>query len=221
MQKKIFVLFIMSIILCSNNGFSQSLNGHEYVDLGLPSGTKWAKCNIGAKTPESYGDLFAWGETKTKANYGGQGYCFNGEVSSTLKKYSSETTVKHGEKPDNLLVLEAVDDAATANWGEGWRMPTDADFGELLSNCTATWTTQNEIKGYIFTGPNGNSIFLPAAGWCSTDNVIDRGSSGCYWSKSLNRENVFRAYNLEFSSNNCKLNDSGRSDGISVRPVCN
>lgn len=220
MQKKIFVLFIMSIILCSNNGFSQSLNGHEYVDLGLPSGTKWAKCNIGAKTPESYGDLFAWGETKTKANYGGQGYCFNGE-SSTLKKYSSETTVKHGEKPDNLLVLEAVDDAATANWGEGWRMPTDADFGELLSNCTATWTTQNEIKGYIFTGPNGNSIFLPAAGWCSTDNVIDRGSSGCYWSKSLNRENVFRAYNLEFSSNNCKLNDSGRSDGISVRPVCN
>lgn len=228
MNKLVIVVAILSLPVIfaiggSDKLFAQSgkLNGYEYVDLGLPSGTKWATCNIGAKTPESYGNLFAWGETKSKSSFGGLTYSLNDEVSATLKKYSTETTVKHGEKPDSLHVLEDVDDAAAANWGKGWRMPTDVDFAELLSNCTATWTEQNGVSGYMFTGSNGNSIFLPAAGWCSTDNIIDRGSNGCYWCKNLNVENVFRAYNLEFSSGSCKVNDSRRSDGISVRPVCN
>ena len=176
-------------------------NGYEYVDLGLPSGLKWATCNVGASSPEEYGDYFAWGETSPKA------------------EYTWENSVTHGEQMSDISG-NAQYDAATANWGGSWRMPTEAEQQELRINCTWTWewNTQNNVNGYRVTGPNGNSIFLPTAGcriWSSLDNV---GSYGYYWSSTPNEYNS-EAWNLYFSSGWHTIDHGYRCDGMSVRPV--
>ena len=123
-----------------------SIAGHDYVDLGLPSGTKWATCNVGATAPHEYGNYYAWGETTTKSTY------------------SSENSRTHGVSMNDISGNPTYD-AARANWGGTWRMPTEAEMEELKDNCTWTWTTQNGVNGCTITGPNGNSLFLPAAGY--------------------------------------------------------
>ena len=198
-----------------------SLNAHEYVDLGLPSGTKWATCNVGANSPEDYGDYFAWGETSTKNTYSWATYSLCNGSQNTLTKYCNNSSYGNNGFTDALTTLEASDDAATANWGSAWRMPTKEEFDELKNNCTVTWTTQNGVNGRLFTGPNGNSIFLPAAGYRYYSELILAGSSGNYWSSSLYTGNPDNAWNLYFSSGNY-LMSSGyyRYFGQSVRPVC-
>lgn len=158
------------------------------VDLGLPSGTLWADRNVGAASPEDYGDYFAWGETTKKSNYIWQTQkYFEGQDGPypQLSKYNTRS--KYGSV-DNKTTLERADDAATANWGSGWCMPTRQQFQELKDNCTWTWTTRNGKNGYEVKGKNGNSIFLPAAGFREGTDLYNAGSVGNYWSSSLYTE---------------------------------
>ena len=198
-------------------------NGHEWVDLGLPSGIKWATCNVGAITPEGYGDYFAWGETSPKSNYTLETYKFrtSGDSYKNVKFSKYNTKRSHG-KVDNKTTLEISDDAARVNWGGNWRMPTYNEWDELKNNCTWTWATQNGVGGYKVTSrTNGNSIFLPAAGDRSGASVYYVGSFGCYWSSSLLESDPSYAYDLlYFSSGDVDRNVSYRYDGRTVRAVC-
>lgn len=164
--------------------FTTDLENHEYVDLGLPSGTLWATCNVGANTPEDYGDYFAWGETQPKDIYcwSTYQYCNGGE--NTLTKYCNNSTYGYNGFADDLITLLPEDDAATANWGANWHMPTNEEWEELINNTICTWiTTQYGVDGRLFTASNGNSLFLPAAG--VFDGVELCGPGGSCWSSSL------------------------------------
>ena len=191
-------------------------NGHGYVDLGLPSGTRWATCNVGSDTPEGYGNYYAWGETTTKTNYDWSTYRYCNGSDTTLTKYCFDARYGNNGFTDTLITLEASDDAATANWGADWRMPTETDLQELLDNCTSNWTTQNGVSGCLFTGQNGNSIFLPAAGYNGSG-----GSSGYYWSSSLYTNSTTRGRVLYVASSLYYMVTDLRYYGQSVRPVCN
>lgn len=197
------------------------LNGHDYVDLGLPSGTLWSTCNVGADSPEGYGDYFAWGETSSKSNYNWNTYSWCNGSSSTLTKYCNNSSYGYNGFTDNLLTLDASDDAATANWGSAWRMPTYDELNELMTNCTITWTTQNGVNGQLFTGTNGNSIFLPAAGDHNNSSLNSDGYGGRYWSSSIDENHPYYAWYLRFASDyDCYMYDYGqRYSGHSVRPV--
>ena len=201
----------------SNNSGTE--NGHEYVDLGLS--VKWATCNVGASTPEGYGYYFAWGETQTKSTYNESTYKWcNGNGSyDTLTKYNTNSS--YGTV-DNKTTLDLSDDAARANWGGSWRMPTSAEQDELRSNCTWTWTSQNGVNGYKVTSKsNGNSIFLPAAGYRNGSSLNHAGSYGNYWSSSLCTGSPIQAYDLYFNSSYVGWYFTiFRDPGFSVRPVC-
>ncbi len=201
-----------------NTGGGGGTGDHAYVDLGLPSGLLWATCNVGADSPEDYGDYFAWGETETKSTYNWSTYkwCNNSDWPYDFTKYNTESD--YGTV-DNKTVLEMSDDAAHVNWGGGWRMPTKAEMQELKDNCPSEWTTQNGVNGRKFTGPNGESIFLPAAGYYSGGSLNDAGSDGCYWSSSLGTGSPYYAYNLYFRGA-VDMNSYSRYCGLSVRPVC-
>ena len=191
-------------------------NGHEYVDLGLS--VKWATCNVGASTPEEYGDYFAWGETSTKSSYDWSTYKHCNGSATSFTKYNNSSS--YGTV-DNKTTLELSDDAARANWGGAWRMPTDAEQTELREQCTWTWTSQNGVNGYKVTSKsNGNSIFLPAAGYRGGSSLNLAGSYGCCWSSSLSTRYPFYACSVYFNSSNVDRGDSLRCDGRSVRPVC-
>ena len=186
-------------------------SAYEFVDLGLPSGTLWATCNVGATNPEDYGDYFAWGETTTKDSYIWGTYQHLNQGGGGLNKYWAG---------DNLTTLEACDDAATANWGNAWRMPTKTEMEELKNNCTIIWTTHNGVNGCSFTGPNGNSIFMPAAGFYSQQNgLIGAGGFAYYWSSSLYTDYTHFAWVLCIGSDGSDLIDESRDCGSSVRPV--
>ena len=193
---------------------------HEYVDLGLPSGIKWATCNVGANSPEEYGDYFAWGETEPQTTYSLSTYKYCNGSYDTMTKYC--TSSSYGTV-DNKTVLELEDDAAYVNWGGNWRMPTRAERDELrdTNNCTWTWTTQNGVNGYKVTSVvNGNSIFLPAAGCCYNGSLNNAGSGGYYWSSSLDTSLSDRAYAVFFYSSDVNWYSYGRDTGRSVRAVC-
>jgi hypothetical protein len=165
-------------------------NGHEYVDLGLS--VKWATMNVGATSPEEYGDYFAWGETKPKSDYNWGTYKWCDGDYNNMTKYCSHS--KFGIV-DNKIVLDREDDAAHVNWGGAWRMPSKAELDELIENCTWSWTTQNGVDGYTVTSKtNGNSIFLPAAG--DKNGNVQHNGYGFYWSSSAAtyREQVSALY---------------------------
>ena len=231
--KKVFaaVMLLTAVIFATgcgkdddsnNNGGSDNgggTNSHKYVDLGLPSGTLWATCNVGATTSEDYGDYFAWGETQQKTTYNWSTYKYANGYSDQLTKYCSQSIYGYNGFTDNLTVLLPVDDAATANWGNGWCMPTADQWRELRDNTSIAWTTQNGVNGRLFTASNGNSLFLPAAG-CRWDDELDVvGSDGYYWSSTLYTDYPGNAWNFSFYSDNYDMNDSGRRLGRSVRPV--
>jgi hypothetical protein len=200
---------------CTVTVSSTNLNGHTAVDLGLS--VKWATCNVGASSPEGYGNYYAWGETSTKSDYSWSTYRWCNGSYNTLTKYNVSSS--YGAV-DNKTVLEMSDDAARANWGGSWRMPTDAEWTELRTNCTWTWTTQGGKNGYKVTSKtNGNSIFLPAAGSRGDARLYDAGSHGYYWSSSLETDNPDRAWRVDFGSGYVGMYLSYRCNGRSVRPV--
>ncbi|MBO6025590.1 MAG: hypothetical protein J6P83_12170 [Bacteroidales bacterium] len=193
--------------------------GHTYVDLGLPSGLLWATCNLGAETPEDYGDYFAWGETQPKSDYSWGTYQYCMGSNNTLTKYCNNASYGYNGFTDNLTTLQPSDDAATANWGSDWRMPTKEEWQELYQNTTHTWTTQNGVYGRLFTASNGNSLFLPAAGSRHGASLDDAGTGGYFWSSSLLTENPGSAWYLGFGSGYCFMHNYDRDYGRSVRPV--
>lgn len=190
---------------------------NKYVDLGLPSGTKWAKCNVGASTPEEYGDYFAWGETEPKDNYGWSTYKWYDESTDQLTKYCTDA---YYGTVDNKTTLEPEDDAATVNWGDDWRIPTQEEWKELLENCTWTWTTENGVNGYIVISSNGNKIFLPAAGMYEGSSNNLASTYGFYRSSSLLKAMTFD-YVIYFDGNIVTEAGEYSCEGLSVRPVLN
>ncbi len=218
-------------------------NGHEYVDLGLPSGTLWATCNVGATTPEEYGDHFAWGEIKPKTYYNWENEgeykwgVYNPEDKIIKNEYEPiyvddggtiiELAVELAEDDyianygmikynatDGKTVLDLADDAAHANWGGAWRMPTKEEIDELREHCCWIWSE----KGYKVVGEGGKYIFLPAAGYRTGDSWHNNaGSCGNYWSSSLDTSDS--AYELSFESDRHSWIYLYRCIGSSVRPV--
>ena len=185
--------------------------GLEAVDLGLS--VKWATCNVGANSPEEYGDYFAWGEISPKDEYRIQTYQY-------WTDYDGDGSWDSGEYAElGDIAGNPQYDAATANWGGAWRMPTRLEQYELLNNCTWEWTILNGVKGQRVTGPNGNSIFLPAAGFRSGTSSSFVGSCGYYWSSTRHADYEYNAYYLYFNSAEYRLSFGDRSDGQSVRPV--
>ena len=196
-----------------------NFDDHPYVDLGLPSGILWATCNVGATNPEDYGDYFAWGETTPKSVYDWNAYQYCMGSSTTLTKYCSNSSYGYNGFTDNLTTLLPEDDAATANWGNGWRMPTKEEFQELYDNTTVTWTTQNGVNGRLFTAMNGNTLFLPTAGYRNGSSLSYAGSRGFYWSSSLNTGSPSDAWYFRFRSDYYYVDGRSRYYGQSVRPV--
>ena len=196
------------------------VNVHEYVDLGLPSGLKWAAYNIGATTPEEYGNYYAWGEIAPALN----------------NDYSNNNCQAYMKKISQLQDLGIIDenkrltpehDAATANWGNYWRMPTKEEYQELLDNCTWTWTTQNGVNGYkVASKINSNSIFLPAAGYRNELSLLNEVISGRFWSSTAD-DNDFDCFawflyiNNNNNSNEKEMLDGNRRFGYTIRPVRN
>lgn len=220
-----------------------SPSGVQAVDLGLS--VKWANMNIGATSIDDYGDYFAWGETvgykggkrtfnvstykyymstKTPDTTDKDGFTIPGTTTSGYTKYVTKSDAsKYGYDGfyDDKTVLDPEDDAATANWGGSWRMPTKAEQDELRTKCTWEWKELNGKKGYKVTGPNGNFIFLPAAAYRYDSSLDYVGWYGYYWSSSLNTSHSDYAYNLGFGSASVNsFGDGRRYNGRSVRAVC-
>ena len=201
----------------------------DYVDLGLPSGLKWAKCNLGASKPSEPGDYYAWGETEPKKKYTLATYKWM-QAGQSDWKHITKYTFADGETEaiwydssgnfigDNITTLVAADDAATANLGSPWRMPTEVEIKELRDNCTWIWTTQDGVNGYQVDGPNGNAIFLPATGYIADIILINKGDLGYYWSSSLSPLSR-DACLFYFSSVNHAVAHENRRCGVFVRPV--
>lgn len=209
-------------VLLMTGGQSFAQNKHQYVDLGLPSGTLWATCNIGANYPWECGNYYAWGETKKKTNYEWKTYkyCNYSKKGVNLTKYCNKSDHGNNGFTDELTKLQPGDDVATTNWGSSWRTPTEAEWNELRDNTTVTETTQGGVNGRLFTASNGNSLFLPVADYRRDDELSDVGSYGYYWSSSLGTDSPDDVWSLRFYSDGCYLGDlDRRGDGQSVRAV--
>ena len=188
-------------ILAGSKTKSGTINGHEYVDLGLPSGLKWATCNVGANSPEEYGDYYAWGEVETK------------------NKYTEDNSKTYGKSMSDISGNSTYD-VARAKWGGSWRIPTKEEYEELINSCKWEGVTKNSKKGHKFTGPNGSSIFLPAAGYRDGSSLLSAGDGCYYWGSTPDERGDRHACSLLF--HNSVINDVYwlyRYDGLSVRPV--
>lgn len=191
-----------------------------YVDLGLPSGTLWATCNIGASNPEDFGDKFAWGETSVKTKYGWDTYKWCNGSDNSLTRYCNNRDYGFNNFTDNLSELELEDDAAYVNWGPAWRMPSKVQFEELINNTTSAWIVQNGVDGVKFTSKkegNNNFIFLPATEESSDEYEPPYGN---YWSRTLSSDLTNYALMLNFDSyNTYGVSFYPRCYGKRVRPV--
>lgn len=174
-------------------------NGYDYVDLGLPSRMLWATCNLGANSPEEYGNYYAWAETETKNTYVIGNYNYNSGIET----------------------IDASHDAATINMGGNWHIPTLDDFEELITNCTWTWTSMNEVDGCLLTGPNGNSMFLPAAGGMGGEEVHNDKTCGIYWLNSIFPNDTEYAWGILSDADTIKRTSYCRYYGQTIRPACN
>ncbi len=219
---KFYAWYNGDVLISKESEFTFSLNDRmelvakfvvEGVDLGLPSGIEWAPWNVGATAPEEYGGYYAWGETEEKDKYdwGTYKWCDFMDNTPIFDKYIDEH--------QNTLAPE--DDVAHVKWGGDWRMPTNEEQKELFEKCTWEWTSFNDVNGYQVTGPNGNSIFLPAAGFIDGEIASDQGTLGGYWSSSLKSDNSSNASYFSLLQDTIVKSDYKRSRGFSVRPVCN
>ena len=201
----------------------KDLRDGKCVDLGLPSGTLWATCNLGASKAEEYGDYFAWGETKPKREYNFNTYIWCNNSHNSVTKYCTNKSFGNNGFTDGKTELDIADDAAYVNWGSDWRVPSYNQIKELVNYCNWKWTTINGIKGYeVKSRKNKNSIFLPAAGW-HHDLKFDRaGTVILYWTKSLatNYDHPINAYRLGGNSEAVTSNEATSRDfGLTIRPV--
>ena len=197
------------------------------IDLGLSSGTKWAEFNVGANAPTEYGNYYAWGETAKKNDFTWESYLWCKGSAYTVVKYCDNNA--YGSF-DCKISLDLEDDVANAELGGEWRMPTIEEQKELLNECAWEWTAVDDINGYKVTGPNGNSIFFPAAGFRYGKELYDAGRRGCYWSGSLAGDYCYKACGLgiydsayEYNDNsqyNCGWYYYDRYFGQTIRPVC-
>ncbi len=193
--------------------FSFTTLDHDRVDLGLPSGTLWATCNIGASKPWMSGTRFAWGETESKGIYEWSTYQYCNGSDTSLTKYCNDANYGYNGFTDSLFVLQPDDDAATIIWGTEWRMPTSEDWQELLDYTSHRWITQDGVNGYLFYASNGNRIFLPV----TITGIYS--SNGYYWSSSLGPNTPDNAVSFSFYSQNYFIDEISRCFGQSVRPV--
>ena len=197
------------------------VDGHEYIDLGLPSGTLWATMNVGASSPEECGDYFAWGETTPKDVYDWSTYQWCEGSENTLTKYCTRSSCGYNGFVDNKTELDPEDDAATVNWGAEWRMPSQEQQYELSNNCTIEWTTLNGVNGCLFTSNiNGASLFFPVVGFIWGSSLLAPDS--CYYlSRTILSHAPAYACTIAFGSS-CTVGSSNteRSDGKVVRAVC-
>lgn len=191
-------------------------NGHEYVDLGLS--VMWATCNVGASSPSAYGNYYAWGEITTKNDYSWATlkYCSDSK-GDYFRKYVTQFT---SNVVDDRKTLDLSDDVANIKWGGNWRIPTDSEWTELRENCTSIWTELNGVYGRKIIGPNGNSIFLPAAGYRFDSLLNNSGTNGHYWTSTLNEKSNNTAWNVSFHKGRMGRFAGRRCSGLSVRPVC-
>lgn len=225
-KNKDFCTTLLSKFLSVRSVFRKQLSAtplvHEYVDLGLS--VKWATCNVGANTPEEYGDYYSWGDIETKSNYNWETYCFNkgGKKNDDVSFNKYNTEERYGYI-DSKILLEPNDDVAHVKWGGNWRMPTKEELKELIDNCSWKSTKYKRVLGYKVTsrkeGYKNCSIFLPAVGYRDTSCLYKVGY-GCYWSCSLNSHNPDSAWLIELFSNNLFIDDDFRYYGFAVRPVC-
>lgn len=216
--------------LKGNIGGGDTPSTEDYVDLGLPSGIKWATKNLGASKPSDYGDYYAWGETEPKTEYTWATYKWM-QTGQSDWKHITKYTFSDGKTEgiwydasgnfigDYKTTLEAADDAATQKLGSPWRMPTYDEIQELFYHCTWTWTTQDGKNGYEVKGTNGNSIFVPAAGSRRSSELLGAGSSGFCWSSSLHTDYSYFARDLHLGSDGHSLSYYDRCCGFTVRPV--
>ena len=220
---------IRPLIAMDNSGvlFFRGPVPKGFVDFGLPSGTLWSTKNIGATngdTKESwYGNYYAWGETKAKKDYSTSTYKYANGSEGRLTKYCSKSSYGDNGFTDNLTQLVPEDDVATQT-NPAWRMPTKEDFDELLAGTTSRWETDYKgisgLNGRVFTGINGNTMFIPAAGYCNGSDIYDVGSDCSLWSSSLDLDYPYCAYYLSFYSGSIYMSSRNRCNGLSVRPIC-
>lgn len=190
------------------------INGHEWVDLGLPSGTKWATCNVGASRPEDYGSYFSWSDTFSRSNH----------FEHILTKNKSISELQTEGIIDLNGNLKYEYDAAYANWGPSWRIPNKDDYEELITECIWTLNTQKGKKGYTATGPNGKSIFFPLSGDRHKESEGPRGTGiwGSYWSATVYDKNFWSNYfYIQQENGLVKTNNDARFTGRSIRPILN
>ncbi|MBQ0028956.1 MAG: hypothetical protein KBT32_00800 [Bacteroidales bacterium] len=231
MNKTIYTLITMLLMVCgiecSAQTVSGQVEGHDYVDLGLPSGTKWATYNIGATKPTEYGDYFAWGETKPQRDYSWDSYKWCHYKSSDgygdptdFNKYVTDS--KRGSV-DNKTVLDAEDDAATTNWGSAWRTPTEKEMTELKDGCNWEWTdnyNETKVTGMIGRSKtNGNTIFLPAAQSKDDEIYTSNVNYGKYLTCSLHQKESILAIYLFIEKEKIGFGYDSRCYGMTVRSV--
>lgn len=197
----------------------------EYVDLGLPSRTLWATCNIGATKPEGLGDYFAWAEISPKAIYSWENYEHCNGASNQLTKYCNNSGYGYNHFTDTLTVVLPTEDAGWRHCEQGTRIPSKEQWRELCQNTTQTWTTQNGVEGVLFQADNGNSIFLPAAGWSYSKepNEVNTGSFGNYWLNSIDTDCPDYAWSAIINADPVIIANgivsTPRHYGLSIRPV--
>lgn len=210
----------VATVVPHNGGGNDSI-AHGFVDLGLPSGILWATCNVGASCPEDCGDYFAWGETLPKDIYDWKSYKYSefDGVDYRLTKYCIDSFCGLNGFVDSLTVLEPMDDAVRANWGENWRLPSEGEWRELLQNTTFVLTVQNNVQGWLFTSENGNNLFLPTTGFVLYDELICT-TLGIYWSSSLQTTSQVSAWSFHSDLEECHVCATyERSRGQVVRAV--
>ena len=196
---------------------------HEYVDLGLPSGTLWATMNVGASSPEECGSYFSWGETTPRAGEDPYwtNYLWSVNKWNTMTLYCTNSSQGYNGFVDNLTELDPDDDAATANWGSDWQIPSKTQMEELRTKCTWQWTTKNGVKGYLVKSKNNtNSLFLPVTDYYSNGEIYNQGNLGYYWTRTLHETSSYKAYYFFFyTSSNRESTYGERYSGFAVRAV--
>ncbi|MBO4476590.1 MAG: hypothetical protein J5737_07720 [Bacteroidales bacterium] len=238
MKPRFILLGLTALLAIACNKTNPEHQGHEYVDLGLS--VKWATCNVGAAKPEEAGDYFAWGEAETYykdgyalvedaiwkagkgAGYNWESYRWSDNKGNVFHKYVTDG--KYGTV-DNKSVLEPADDAAHANWGGKWRMPTVKEWQELRDNCSWTWTSQGGSTGYLVANKiTGKSIFLPAVGHRFSTQIYDGRNPdytdyGKYWTSNLLEGQNYFADCWDITPDNSSYGNLSRNIGLPIRPV--